>query len=125
MVPITSREEIADPNVVKVVVDKKGRALYFSRSAIPYRRDPPSSEKPVTGGPGGVFKHLGLYAYRRSFLLEFTRMSPTPLELTEKLEQLRILENGYSLQVVQSEHDSIGVDSEEDLVKIERFLTSK
>ncbi len=129
MVPITSREEIADPNVVKVVVDKKGRALYFSRSAIPFRRDAPSSEAQMTGGDfpgqGGVFKHLGLYAYRRSFLLEFTCMSPTPLELAEKLEQLRILENGYSLQVVQAEQDSIGVDRKEDLVKIEQFLTSK
>lgn len=129
MVPITSREELADPNVVKVVVDKKGRALYFSRSPIPHDRDAQSSNAQSTAGdlPGhaGVFKHLGLYAYRRSFLLEFTRMSPTPLELKEKLEQLRILENGFSIQVVQSEHDSIGVDSKEDLVKIEKILTSQ
>jgi len=129
MVPITSREELADPNVVKVVVDKRGRALYFSRSPIPHDRDAQSfNAQPTAGGfPGhaGVFKHLGLYAYRRSFLLEFTRMSPTPLELKEKLEQLRILENGFSIQVVQSEHDSIGVDSKEDLVKIEKILTSQ
>ena len=129
MVPITSREELSDPNVVKVVVDKKGRALYFSRSPIPHDRDAKSAKEQMTGedysGHAGVFKHLGLYAYRRSFLLEFTRMSPTPLELREKLEQLRILENGYSLQVVQSEHDSIGVDSKEDLIKIEKILNSK
>jgi len=129
MVPIPSREEMADPNVVKVVVDKKGRALYFSRSPIPYCRDAPFSEKQKAGedfsGPDGLFKHLGLYAYRRPFLLEFTRMKPTPLERAEKLEQLRILENGYPLQVVRSEQDSIGVDCKEDLDKIEQFLASK
>ena len=129
MVPITVREEIADPNVVKVVVDNKGRALYFSRSPVPFSRDAPYSGEQMSGGnfssPGGVFKHLGLYAYRRSFLLEFTRMSPTSLELTEKLEQLRILENGHAIQVVQSEQDSIGVDCQADLDKVEHFLASK
>jgi 3-deoxy-manno-octulosonate cytidylyltransferase (CMP-KDO synthetase) len=121
-------DEITDPNVVKVVADQNGRALYFSRSAIPFHRDewkdglPENISKAKEQGMSQVFKHIGLYAYTRSFLLEFTRMNPTPLEQLEKLEQLRILENGYPIQVEITEKMSMGVDQVEDLEKIERFL---
>ena len=121
-------DEITDPNVVKVVADQKGRALYFSRSAIPFHRDewkdglPESISKFKEEEAPRVFKHIGLYAYTRPFLLEFTRMSPTPLEQSEKLEQLRILEHGYPIQVEITENISMGVDQVEDLEKIERFL---
>ena len=128
MMAVHTSDEITDPNVVKVVTDQKGRALYFSRSAIPFHRDewkdelPGSISKIKEEGLTQVFKHIGLYAYTRSFLLEFTRMSPTPNEQLEKLEQLRILEHGYPIQVEVTEKISMGVDRVEDLVKIERFL---
>jgi 3-deoxy-manno-octulosonate cytidylyltransferase (CMP-KDO synthetase) len=128
MMAAHTSDEITDPNVVKVVADQKGRALYFSRSAIPFHRDewrdglPISISKVQEEGVPRVYKHIGLYAYTRPFLLEFTRMSPTPLEQLEKLEQLRILEHGYPIQVEITEKISIGVDQVEDLEKIERYL---
>ena len=128
MMAVHDSEEIVDPNVVKVVTDQKGRALYFSRSAIPYHRDewkngiPDNISKVKEEGMSGIFKHVGLYAYTRSFLLEFTQMNPTPNEQLEKLEQLRILEHGYPIQVEITEKISMGVDCIEDLEKIERFL---
>src|ERR1019366_5754710 len=108
-VPIASIEPWHDPNCVKVVCDKRGRALYFSRSPIPYMRD---------GQPnfatGRFLQHLGLYAYRRRFLLELATLPPEPLETTEKLEQLRVLALGYRIQVgiVASPHR--GVDTPAD-----------
>jgi 3-deoxy-manno-octulosonate cytidylyltransferase (CMP-KDO synthetase) len=102
-------EEIANSNVVKVVVDHEGRALYFSRSAIPFNRD---------GKPNGnipYWKHLGLYAYRKPILDRFPHLPPSQLEATERLEQLRLLENGIAIQVEPVEHDTIGVDTEADL----------
>ncbi len=110
---IEDPEEIADPNVVKVVTDTQGLALYFSRAPIPYPRD---------GSEGLYFKHIGLYVYRREFLLNFARLASTPLERLEKLEQLRALENGYKITVVETQHPAIGVDTPADLEKVRRML---
>lgn len=106
-----------DPNVVKVVVDRRGFALYFSRSSIPHRRGP-------LGPEAGPFKHLGLYVYRREFLLHIAALAPSPLERSESLEQLRVLENGFAIKVIETTHDSIGVDTPEDLERVRRLLTA-
>ncbi|OGX05253.1 MAG: hypothetical protein A3G87_06580 [Omnitrophica bacterium RIFCSPLOWO2_12_FULL_50_11] len=98
-------EGYRNPNVVKVTKDKRGRALYFSRSPIPCDRN---------GTAQNYLKHLGIYAYRRGFLLQFPALAPSALERREKLEQLRALENGYQIKVIETIHDSIGVDTEED-----------
>ncbi|MCR4317240.1 MAG: 3-deoxy-manno-octulosonate cytidylyltransferase [Planctomycetes bacterium] len=97
--------DIDDPHVVKVVIDKNGRALYFSRRGIPYHRDT---------GKGASYKHLGIYIFRREFLLSYPMMEQTPLERAEKLEQLRALENGYPIVVGITRYDSHGVDTEHD-----------
>ncbi|HYV63445.1 MAG TPA: 3-deoxy-manno-octulosonate cytidylyltransferase [Bryobacteraceae bacterium] len=97
--------DIQDPNVVKVVTDAQGNALYFSRSPIPYARD---GEQPA------YFKHIGLYVYRRDFLLSYPDLPVGPLERAERLEQLRALENGYKIRVVETEYESLGVDTPED-----------
>ena len=128
MMPIFAPDEITDPDIVKVVTDQKGRALYFSRSPIPFHREEwkngcaESNSGIKLESSTHVFKHIGIYAYRRPFLLEFTRMKPTPVEQLEKLEQLRVLEYGYPIQVEVTEKVSMGVDRAEDLEKIERFL---
>ena len=129
MIPVQSSEEVLDPNIVKVVGDQQGRAMYFSRSPIPFHRDEWGADtlmrmddRRVQDSPGQVYKHVGIYGYTRSFLLEFTRMKPTPMEMLEKLEQLRILENGHSIRVIETECHSIGVDRVEDLEKIERLM---
>ena len=123
MMAVRKADEIIDSNVVKVVTDQKGRALYFSRSAIPFHRDEWKGGLP--NDTSRVFKHIGLYAYTRSFLLEFTRMNPTPIEQLEKLEQLRILEHGHPIQVEITDKISMGVDRIEDLEKVEKFLNKK
>ncbi|MEJ5363504.1 MAG: 3-deoxy-manno-octulosonate cytidylyltransferase [Desulfosoma sp.] len=105
-------EAYADPNVVKVVTDRNGRALYFSRAPVPWRRD--ASDVPVR-----FLKHLGFYAYRADFLQTFAALPPTPLEVTEKLEQLRALEHGYEIRVGLSPRDSLGIDTPEDLMRLE------
>jgi 3-deoxy-manno-octulosonate cytidylyltransferase (CMP-KDO synthetase) len=112
--PFSSRDLAINPNNVKVVFDKNNYALYFSRSLIPYDRD----------GVDGLlwYKHIGVYGYRREFLLDFVKMPPSLLEQTEKLEQLRILDNGYKMKVIRSAHDSIGVDEPEDIKKVEAVL---
>jgi len=112
--PITSRADIANPNVVKVVTDLGGRALYFSRSTIPHDRD----------GRGGIkyFRHQGIYGYRRKVLLDFVKWKPTPLEKAEKLEQLRALEHGISIGVIVVKRASVGVDVPADLAKAARAL---
>ncbi len=109
-----SAEEARNPNNVKVVTDANGRALYFSRSLIPHDRD----------GSGRVqyFKHLGLYAYTAEALDRFRKLPPSGLEQVEKLEQLRFLENGISITVVETTRDTIGVDTEEDLRKVEQHF---
>ena len=111
---ITSAEEIYNPNVVKVVTDARGFALYFSRSSIPYVRDVKTT--------GRHYKHYGVYIYLRDFLKTFTQLSPSALEQMEKLEQLRALENGYKIKVIETRHDLIEVDTPEDLEKVRELL---
>ena len=111
---IEDARELTDPNVVKVVTGRNGDALYFSRSPIPHARpDAPS----VTH-----FKHIGLYVYQRDFLLEFSAMPVGPLERAERLEQLRALENGHRIRVVETESESLGVDTPEDLERVSQFF---
>jgi len=110
---IDNPEEINNPNVVKVAVDKDGFALYFSRSAIPYKR----TENAV------YYKHIGLYAYTKDFLFTFTNLPPLALESSEALEQLRVLEYGYKIKTVETKFDTIGVDTPEDLEKIRQVLS--
>jgi 3-deoxy-manno-octulosonate cytidylyltransferase (CMP-KDO synthetase) len=107
-------EDVNNPNAVKVVCAADGRALYFSRAAIPYDRD--------GAGTAEYWKHLGLYAYRRSALARFAALSPSPLEQTERLEQLRLLENGLAIYVAETAVDTVGVDTEEDLRRVEAIL---
>jgi 3-deoxy-manno-octulosonate cytidylyltransferase (CMP-KDO synthetase) len=113
---IRDPEDITNPNHVKVVTDKKGFALYFSRCPIPFCRD---------ADPGQVhFKHLGFYCFRMGFLIEFTALPEARLESLEKLEQLRALENGFKISVSESLYDSIEVDVPSDVAAIEKFLKS-
>jgi 3-deoxy-manno-octulosonate cytidylyltransferase (CMP-KDO synthetase) len=104
----------ASPHVTKVVLDREGFALYFSRAAIPFARDVASAAP--------SYQHVGLYVYRRAFLLALARLAPTPLERTESLEQLRVLEHGVRIKVVETRHQSIGVDTPEDLDRVRRIL---
>jgi 3-deoxy-manno-octulosonate cytidylyltransferase (CMP-KDO synthetase) len=115
-VPCTP-QDIANPNAVKVVTAADGRALYFSRATIPYDRD--------AVGHGGYRKHLGIYAYRRAALERFAALPPSALEQIERLEQLRLLENGIDIYVAPAPHDTIGVDTEEDLARAEGILRSR
>jgi 3-deoxy-manno-octulosonate cytidylyltransferase (CMP-KDO synthetase) len=121
---ITDQREAVDPNVVKVVIDAKGFALYFSRAPIPWDRDRWAGKDALRDLPAGGarFKHIGLYVYRREFLLAYAAMPSTPLEGTEKLEQLRALENGHRIRVAVTEHESFGVDIPSDLSKILQHL---
>ncbi|MBI4368542.1 MAG: 3-deoxy-manno-octulosonate cytidylyltransferase [Candidatus Omnitrophica bacterium] len=114
-VPKESADEFLNPNVVKVVKDQNGWAIYFSRSPIPHDRQ---------GRGSKFFKHLGIYGYRRDFLLRFPTLPASHLEECEKLEQLRVLENGYRIKVVETVHDSIGVDTEEDFKRVREKLVS-
>ncbi len=108
-----------NPNVVKVVTDSRGFALYFSRAAIPFWRGAEQGGKTLAGP---AYRHIGLYVYRREFLLTFAALSPTPLEQAEKLEQLRALENGFRIRVVESSFASHGVDTPEDLARVEEMM---
>lgn len=111
---IEDADEIANPNVVKVVADLRGRAIYFSRCPIPYVRE---------GSPDPVrFKHIGLYVYRRDLLLSYSDLPVGPLEQAERLEQLRALENGHSIRIVETEYDSLGVDTPEDLQRVSQLF---
>lgn len=101
-----SAEQIADPNVVKAIVDNDGRAIYFSRSVIPYDRNSGG-----VGEMGGYLRHLGIYAYRRDFLFKFTALDQSRLEKQEKLEQLRAIENGYTIITGKVEHSCEGIDT--------------
>lgn len=109
--PLGKPDDIFNPNIVKVVIDNEGYALYFSRSPIPYMRDKSGREQVI-------YKHIGIYAYRKKFLDEFTELKPGPLEMSEGLEQLRLLENGYRIMTVQTIYDSPSIDTEEDLKKV-------
>jgi len=114
--PITQEDDLHNPHVVKVVVDKNGLALYFSRAAIPFARDKKGFQQ------GLFFKHLGLYAYRKGFLKNYKDLPLSRLEETEKLEQLRILEAGYRIMTVTTQYDSISVDTPEDLEKVSGLM---
>lgn len=122
MVPIQSLEEYLNPNVVKVVTDVRGDALYFSRSPMPCYRDHHDALTQVFDQLQ-AFKHVGLYVYRRQFLLDYPRLDVTPLESAEKLEQLRALEHGYRIRVVETELQSQGVDTPEDLERVCEVLS--
>ena len=113
---IIRKEEINDPNHVKTVFDKENYALYFSRSTIPFQRNPEDGSVPT------YYKHLGFYAYRKSFLLKYVTLPEGEWERFEKLEQLRALENGYKIKVVLTEHDSIEVDTEEELQRVAALM---
>jgi len=108
-----SAEDIHNPNAVKVVTDAAGRALYFSRATIPFDRD---------GSSPSYFKHLGFYAYRKAALDRFCALPESPSERSERLEQLRFLENGIPIQVAETPYDTVGVDTEEDLRRVEEIL---
>ncbi|MBI4383186.1 MAG: 3-deoxy-manno-octulosonate cytidylyltransferase [Nitrospinae bacterium] len=128
MMRIEDPEEIFNPNVVKVVVDDRGFALYFSRAPIPFNRDgwsgvyPGKLDRLSKTGFHNAYKHIGLYAYAKSFLMEFSRLRPSSLETIERLEQLRILSNGIPIKATETRKSSVGVDCPEDLVKVERLL---
>jgi len=113
-VPLRREEELHDPNRVKVVLDREGRALYFSRAPIPFYRPP--------GPRPSYLRHIGIYAYRREFLETFVRLAPGDLERAEKLEQLRVLEHGYPLAVSITKYDCPEVDTPEDLARLEATL---
>ncbi|MEC9489718.1 MAG: 3-deoxy-manno-octulosonate cytidylyltransferase [Halanaerobiales bacterium] len=111
--------EAADnPNIVKVIVDKDDNALYFSRAALPFYRDADLAEKEY-------YQHIGLYVYRKEFLLNYSKMEPTSLEQAESLEQLRALENSYKIKVVETEAKLIGVDRKEDIALVEKELNKR
>ena len=110
---IDTMEEIENPNYVKVITDKKGYALYFSRSVIPYPRKLDIQN---------YYKHVGIYGYKRDFVVEYAKMAPTPLELSESLEQLRALENGYRIKVMETPYKIIGVDTQEELEKVREYI---
>ncbi len=112
---IENEAEIASPNIVKMVFDRKGRALYFSRSPIPYPRN-----------PGAIYyKHIGPYAWRRDFLLDFSRWAQTPLEMVESLEMLRVLEEGYAIRCVETYRDTVEIDTPADVETLEKILSSE
>lgn len=110
---LKEEKELNDPNVVKVVTDNNGFALYFSRYPIPYNR---------TSFAANYYKHIGLYAYRKDFLLKYASMKRTPLEQVESLEQLRVLENGYKIKVIETKFETVSVDSQADLDRVDKIL---
>lgn len=126
--PIYQKEEWLNPNVVKVVTDARGFALYFSRAPIPYIREPSGDANcflPTADSQGVKIwghRHVGVYVFRRDFLLKFSRLRPTPLEGSEGLEQLRALSYGYRIRVADVEEPSVEVDTPEDLKKAEEYL---
>ena len=118
--PFPAGSDLANPNLVKVVMSLDGRAMYFSRSLIPHQRNPTTAAQPT------YYLHLGIYAYRRDFLLQYTAWPPTPCELAEKLEQLRALEHGVAIHVVKVERASHGIDTPEQYAEfVRRFRRSE
>jgi len=117
--PLTDRQELFDPNKPKVVLNRKGEAIYFSRSVIPYLRGIDSPDWP---DHHTYYIHIGLYAFRRDILIAITKLESSPLEIAESLEQLRWIENGYRIEAGITKFESIGIDTPEDLAKaIEKF----
>jgi len=113
---IDNKDEIMDPNVVKVVIDKEGFALYFSRSPIPFERSEQSKS---------FYKHLGLYAYTKDFLFTFTNLPKSELEKVESLEQLRALEHGYKIKTIETKFETVGIDTPEDLEKAKKVILER
>jgi 3-deoxy-manno-octulosonate cytidylyltransferase (CMP-KDO synthetase) len=113
MKKLHDREAFEDGHRVKVVVDKDGDALYFSRAPIPYR------------GPEGFFHHIGIYGFSREFLFRFCGLAPSPLEKAEGLEQLRALEHGFRIRMVETAYSTLSVDTPQDIIEVERFLKEK
>lgn len=116
MKKIEDPEEIINPNVVKIVTDKDNFALYFSRTPIPHRAENSKIKEPI------YYKHIGLYGYTKDFLFIYKNLPISDLEETEMLEQLRVLEEGYRIKVLETKFDTIGVDTPEDLKKVEEYL---
>ena len=117
---IADPADLLNPNVVKVVTDREGYALYFSRAPIPFTRNGTA----LSSVSHAVSKHIGLYVYRRAFLLALARLEPTPLEQAEALEQLRALEHGFRIKTIETRHDPIGVDTLEDLERVRRIAAA-
>ena len=113
---IKKNEELIDPNVVKVVIDRFANALYFSRSPIPFEKGEPSKI---------FYKHLGLYAYTKDFLFTFTNLPKSNLETAESLEQLRALENNYKIKTIETEFETVGVDTPEDLERAKELINKE
>ena len=111
MIPITAKADLENPNVVKVVTDQKGRALYFSRSPIPFMR-----------AKGTAYRHVGIYAFRKAALLDFYAQEPTPLELAEKIEAIRYLEMGKVMQMLPTDFVGVGIDTPQDLARAKALL---
>jgi len=122
--PFENEADFLNPNNVKAVIAPDGHALYFSRSPIPFDRDGTNSSQPSTLNPQPLW-HLGIYGYRRDFLLQFVRWKPTPLEQTEKLEQLRALEHGATIHVLRTKNHSVGVDVPADIHRAVAALSKK
>ena len=116
---ITAASELSNPNTVKVVLDEKRKALYFSRSAIPYQRNIPVEQ---WLNSGMYYKHIGIYGYRKNALEEIVKLPPNELEQAESLEQLRWLTNGYRIQTAITELETISVDTPEDLIRVNQFI---
>ncbi len=117
---LTDASEFGNPNVVKVVVDRNGDALYFSRAPIPHRRDRERTHLEAAL----AYRHVGLYAYRREFLLTLASLEPTPLERLEALEQLRALEHGFRIRTVDTSYESLSVDTPDDLERARRMAAA-
>ncbi|MGL4628755.1 3-deoxy-manno-octulosonate cytidylyltransferase [Cetobacterium sp.] len=113
---LKKKEDIENPNFVKVITDKKDYAIYFSRSVIPYPRNENLDI---------YFKHVGIYGYKREFVLEYSKLESTPLENSESLEQLRVLENGYKIKVLETPYEIIGVDTAEELERVRKYILEK
>ena len=111
MIPITSQHDLENPNIVKVVSDQQGRALYFSRSPIPFMR-----------AEGQAFRHVGIYAFRKAALLDFYTQAPTPLEIAEKIEAIRYLEMGKVMQMLPTDFVGVGIDTPQDLERAKALL---
>ncbi|MGL4357275.1 MAG: 3-deoxy-manno-octulosonate cytidylyltransferase [Cetobacterium sp.] len=113
---LKKKEDIENPNFVKVITNKKDYAIYFSRSVIPYPRNENLDI---------YFKHVGIYGYKREFVLEYSKLESTPLENSESLEQLRVLENGYKIKVLETPYEIIGVDTAEELERVRKYILEK
>ncbi len=121
--PLESAEEFFNPNVVKLVMDARGRALYFSRAAIPWARDAFAADRSALPANLPAYRHIGLYAYRAGFLKRYSSLAPSPLEQWEALEQLRAMAHGYPIQVMVLDHaPPAGVDTAEDLERVRRVF---